>query len=112
MYKKINLSFIYLGNSLSDDENYDWECTRKASLPQRDPPLLYDLNNDPGERYPLNSIDYSDILKKMAVLKQKLSKKISWGPSEVEKGTSQKAFPCCGSTSHECQPFPTCCNCS
>ena len=97
---------------MSDDNNYDWECTKNATLKERDPPLLYDLNTDPGERYPLNTNKYADVLTKMTHLRQKMSETIQWGPSEMKKGTSRNATPCCGSKTPDCTPYPTCCNCS
>ena len=39
---------LSVGNALSDDSNYDFNCTSKATLAQHDPPLLYDLSVDPG----------------------------------------------------------------
>ena len=39
---------VPIGNALSDDSNYDFNCTSKATLAQHDPPLLYDLSVDPG----------------------------------------------------------------
>ena len=39
---------LSIGNALSDDSNYDFNCTSKATLAQHDPPLLYDLSVDPG----------------------------------------------------------------
>jgi len=38
-----NVSFFRLGNSLSDDENYDESCRGSAKLKKHDPPLLFDL---------------------------------------------------------------------
>jgi len=53
-YKNFKAHFYTKGNALSDDSNYDFNCTSKATLAQHDLPLLYDLFVDPGERYPLN----------------------------------------------------------
>ena len=39
---------LSVGNALSDDSNYDFNCTSKATLAKHDPPLLYDLSVDPG----------------------------------------------------------------
>ena len=36
------------GNSLSDDGNIDPWCRSSAGLTRHNPPLLYNLNNDPG----------------------------------------------------------------
>ena len=64
-----------------------------------------------GERYPLDPVAYTHILQKMADLKQNLTEKIPWGPSEMKKGTRQNVSPCCASPKKSCTPFPICCNC-
>ena len=38
-------------------------------------------------------------------------KAYGYHPSEMLKGESDKAFPCCGSSNRDCTPFPACCNC-
>ena len=72
-------------------------------------PNVYTVN--PGERYPLDPDIYANILQKMADLKQNLTEKIPWGPSEMKKGTRQNVSPCCASPKKSCTPFPICCNC-
>ena len=47
----IQIKILSVGNILSDDSNYDFNCTSKATLAQHDPPLLYDLSVDPGMYY-------------------------------------------------------------
>ena len=44
-----------LGSSLSDDSNYDAACHSGKGATRWDPPLLYDLNVDPGERHSLSA---------------------------------------------------------
>ena len=102
-------SLINIGSVLSDGGNYDFQC--KAKLTKRNPPLLYDLNSDPGERYPLDSATYSSILEIMMDLKKTYKETVPWAPSEILKGQSKEAFPCCGSPNRDCTPFPECCNC-
>lgn len=104
--------FYTQGNSLSDDANFDLACTSKAKLTFHDPPLLFDLNVDPGERYPLfgGNDRYAHIIRLMSELKIELETSVEWAESEMSKGVSQSAFPCC-SKDVFCKPFPTCCNC-
>ena len=52
-YKNYKAHFFTEGNALSDDYNYDAACRSSAGFQKRDPPLLFDLDLDPGERYPI-----------------------------------------------------------
>ena len=47
----------------------------------------------------------------MIELRQNLTERIPWAPSEMKKGNSQNTSPCCGSPERTCSPFPSCCNC-
>ena len=49
--------FFTEGNALSDPLNYDHACRPSAAFRRRDPPLLFDLDLDPGERYPIPPTD-------------------------------------------------------
>ena len=49
--------FFTEGNALSDPLNYDRACRPSAAFRRRDPPLLFDLDLDPGERYPIPPTD-------------------------------------------------------
>ena len=103
--------FLIVGSGLSDGGNYDFNCTKKAKRTVHDPPLLFDLHSDPGERYPLKSSTYSDVLEKMNQLRKHHIKNVPLAPSEMNKGTKNEAFVCCSSAKRDCKPFPTCCNC-
>ena len=63
---------------MSDGGNYDSQC--KAKFEQRDPVLLYDLNSDPGERYPLDTKTHSSILKIMEDLRKNFTKTVPLAP--------------------------------
>ncbi|KAK7002158.1 hypothetical protein SK128_010132, partial [Halocaridina rubra] len=45
--------FYTEGSDLSDPDNYDPMCPASHGLTQHNPPLLFDLQVDPGERYDL-----------------------------------------------------------
>ena len=52
---KYHVCYAYIsGSALSDDDNYDHECRGTNTPKKHDPPLLYDLNLDPGERHPVS----------------------------------------------------------
>ena len=40
---------------MSDNSNYDTACHGGKPAKRWDPPLLYDLNLDPGERHPVKT---------------------------------------------------------
>lgn len=47
----IGKSFTFAGSALSDNKNYDEACHGSPNPTKWDPPLMFDLNVDPGERY-------------------------------------------------------------
>ncbi|XP_035691900.1 arylsulfatase-like [Branchiostoma floridae] len=70
-------------------------------ITQHEPPLLFNINIDPGELYPLPAEDYKDVLIK--ILLEKLKHEISMEPgkAQCEEG-SETVQPCCK------PPFCTC----
>merc|ERR1712179_480895 len=49
------------GESLSDNDNIDPICPESHELTEHIPPLLFDLFQDPGERYDLSELpEYQD----------------------------------------------------
>ena len=53
-----------LGSDRSGGDNYDEACQGSTGKEKQDPPLFYDVNIDPGERYPLdNSTDLYQYVK-------------------------------------------------
>ena len=57
IFLKLYCSNIFLssGSALSDNSNYDAACHGGKPAKMWDPPLLYDLNLDPGERHPVET---------------------------------------------------------
>ena len=112
-YKQFKAHFYTQGNKLSDEDNYDPDC-RNTTLSRHWPPLIFDLNIDPGERYPLavNSSEYERILEAVLATRDKLKKDVAWADSETLKPKSRENSPCCNPKGSSCEPFPTCCNCN
>ena len=108
---KFKAHFYTEGSSLSDDSNYDQQCSSQTKLTKQSPPLLYDIEADPGERYPLDPNVYNSTIFALVNLKDKLYKELPWAPSEMNKGQRKEAFPCCKRSPLTCQPFPECCDC-
>jgi arylsulfatase A len=105
-------SIEYFHGEKSGVKNPD--CNQNAPI-AHDPPLLYDLNRDPSERFDKAADPkYSDILDKMKALRHDFSS-IVWGENEVFKPNSDKAQPCCATQNQgrniTCVPFPQCCDC-
>ena len=109
--ERFKAHFYTEGSSLSDDTNYDYQCSSYAKLLKHSPPILYDLEADPGERYPLDPILNNGTIDALISLKDKLYGELPWAPSEMNKGQSKNAFPCCKQSPMTCKPFPKCCDC-
>ncbi len=75
--------------------------------------MIYDLNTDPGERYPLKLEENVALFAKLKDIRAGLEKDLApWSKSEMKKGTNRAVLPCCGAISALCEPFPTCCDCT
>lgn len=89
----------------------DKDCPVFAVLKAHDPPLLFDLETDPTENYPLPLIgrpDLKAVLEKIQKVKAELKATMVFGESQVDKGVDHSLAPCCNP---QCQPKPTCCQC-
>ena len=51
----VGLIIFITGNDLSGPDNYDHECRGGGNVTKHDPPLLFDLLKDPGERWSIGS---------------------------------------------------------
>ena len=110
------------GSPLSDLTNPDPWC-RDTTVTHHSPPLLYNLDTDPGERWDLAATE-PDIVNLLLERLREEAGKVSWRTSEMEKGNSVLAAPCCNkvvqcsqsvtAASHlqvPCSPWPACCDC-
>ena len=77
-------------------------------MQSHDPPILYDLGSDPGERYPLKPEDHGDLIMEAKVLMKQARTTVKWAESEIDKGKDERVEPCC---SGKCSPMPKCCDC-
>ncbi|KAF2354085.1 Sulfatase N-terminal [Trinorchestia longiramus] len=109
VYKNFKTHFYTVGSDLSDNENYDEICTQKHKLTAHNPPLLYDLSVDPGERWNIaNNTKLRETMKRMEVWRTQHMQTMTWMQS-VTTDHEPRSQPCC--TDRSCDPFPTCCDC-
>uniref|UniRef100_A0A0K2VEM6 Sulfatase N-terminal domain-containing protein n=1 Tax=Lepeophtheirus salmonis TaxID=72036 RepID=A0A0K2VEM6_LEPSM len=106
-YKNYKAHFYTEGNELSDGNNYDFACTTKANRTLHNPPLLFDLNLDPGERYPLDPNKNRDLLLEIQYVTMNIMKTMTWADGEMKKPNSNSAQPC---AQKGCRDFPSCCS--
>lgn len=90
----------------------DADCPIFAVQKAHDPPLLFDLEMDPSEYYPLNLSDQPDlqtVVDKIKQVKTDFEATMVFAQSEMSKGTDKDLEPCCNP---QCSPKPTCCTCA
>ncbi|XP_065912199.1 arylsulfatase A-like isoform X2 [Dysidea avara] len=87
----------------------DVMCRPSTKETKHDPPLLFNLDYDPGELNPLNTKEspYKEILQTINEIKAKFESTVVWTESEMNKGASNAAKPC---AKPGCTPFPKCCS--
>ncbi|XP_024235397.1 arylsulfatase A [Oncorhynchus tshawytscha] len=89
----------------------DQDCHIISFLKPHDPPLLFDLESDPSENYPLSPLgrpDLQALLQRIGVVKKQFEASMVFGESQIGKGSDPDLEPCC--TPH-CTPKPSCCQC-
>ncbi|XP_028320282.1 arylsulfatase A-like [Gouania willdenowi] len=87
----------------------DHNCS--ISLQFHHPPLLFDLEADVSENYPLNVTerpDLQDVLEQIKKVKLQFEASMVFGESQIEKGKDPNLEPCCRP---QCSPKPQCCHC-
>eukprot|EP00118_Oscarella_pearsei_P022434 m.259563 g.259563 ORF g.259563 m.259563 type:complete len:513 (+) comp40423_c1_seq7:3494-5032(+) len=105
-YKQYKAHF-YTKGGLAGRPYYDEDCWGSTGLKKHDPPLLFDLMQDPSEKYPLSGKEYNEIIDTITQMVDKFNKEMTWTDSEIH-GSSSDAMPCC---KPGCSPFPSCCTC-
>jgi arylsulfatase A len=95
---------------LCPDTYPDEVCRGNFSLHSYDPPLLYDVNSDPGEIYQLDPTLYASVLSQIDKVKEAFESSLVWGESQMDRGTDNSLQPCANKT---CVPtlaaWPGCC---
>ncbi|XP_003387234.3 PREDICTED: arylsulfatase A-like [Amphimedon queenslandica] len=88
--------------------HYDVLCRNTTELTAHDPPLLFNLWTDPGERDPLTENDsmYYYLLEKMDELRTDFMNDMEWHTSFEEDGEDDSVQPC---AKPGCSPWPYCC---
>uniref|UniRef100_A0A3Q2VDV3 Arylsulfatase A n=1 Tax=Haplochromis burtoni TaxID=8153 RepID=A0A3Q2VDV3_HAPBU len=95
-------------NEKTNSTTPDKDCS--ALRKTHDPPLIFDLEADPCELYPL-SVDTPDIqsvLQQVKTVKEQFESSMVFGESQMAKGKDPSLEPCCNP---ECSPKPSCCQC-
>ncbi|XP_002739253.1 arylsulfatase A-like [Saccoglossus kowalevskii] len=108
-YHQYKAHYYTRGASESGVENKDKDCRPSAELTWHNPPLLFDLNQDPSELYNLNSLpEYNVLLNEIHQIYERHVTSMKWAESEINKYKDPKLEPCC---KPGCKPFPSCCQC-
>ncbi|XP_065912196.1 arylsulfatase A-like [Dysidea avara] len=107
-HKEYKAHYYTSGTGLYSAHYPDAACKASAGTVKHDPPLLFNLNYDPGELNPLNTTEspYNEIVKTINKIKEKFEATVVWAESEIRKGDNNTAKPC---AKPGCTPFPHCC---
>lgn len=101
--------FYTKGSDLSDASNYDPMCPGSHQLTHHDPPLLFDMQVDPGERYDLGKDpDYKNVIDLLVAWRKGHMANMTWMDAQTQT-IDERSQPCC--TDNKCDPFPGCCDC-
>eukprot|EP00079_Xenopus_tropicalis_P011914 XP_002938337.2 PREDICTED: arylsulfatase A [Xenopus tropicalis] len=103
---------FYTEGAFHSETTPDPDCHVTALLKYHDPPLLFDLSNDPAENYNLLKdgipVDLVPVLKEILAEQKRFEKTVKYADSEINKGSDPLLRPCCNP---ECSPKPGCCHC-
>lgn len=107
-HKEYKAHYFTEGTGLYPEFYPDEMCRPSTKLTQHNPPLLYNLNHDPGELNPLNATlsPYKEIVEEINKIKANFESTVVWAISEIGKGKSNAAKPC---AQPGCNNFPRCC---
>ncbi|XP_062318273.1 arylsulfatase A [Osmerus eperlanus] len=102
---------FYTRGAAHSETTPDQACHITAFLTAHDPPLLFDLEADPSENYPLSLQEHPELkllLEKIQSLKTQFDASMVFGESQIGKGSDPELQPCCNP---HCSPKPSCCQC-
>ncbi|XP_047736113.1 arylsulfatase A-like [Hyalella azteca] len=84
-------------------------CTSRHTLTEHNPPLLYDLSVDPGERWNIaNDTSRQPLLMNLTAWRTQHMADMTWMTSATQDH-EERSQPCC--TDRLCNPYPACCDC-
>ncbi|XP_068595420.1 arylsulfatase A [Brachionichthys hirsutus] len=107
---KYKAHFYTEGSGLSGTTP-DQDCSVFAGFKAHDPPLIFDLEADPSEHYPLSlegKPDLQALLERIKKVKEQFEASMVFGESQMLKGKDPILEPCCNP---DCSPKPGCCRC-
>ncbi|XP_077932947.1 arylsulfatase A isoform X3 [Halichoerus grypus] len=100
--------------SVHSDTTPDPACHASSPLTAHEPPLLFDLSEDPGENYNLLgglaevAPEAMQALKQLQLLKAQFDASVTFSPSQMARGEDPALQICC---QPGCTPQPSCCHC-
>ncbi|KAM9071152.1 arylsulfatase A isoform 3-T5 [Megaptera novaeangliae] len=100
--------------SVHSDTTADPACHASSPLTAHEPPLLFDLSEDPGENYNLLggvaevAPEALQALKQLQLLKAQFDAAVTFSPSQIARGEDPALQVCCQPS---CTPRPSCCHC-
>lgn len=100
--------------SVHSDTTADPACHAASLLTAHQPPLLFDLSEDPGENYNLLggaakvTPETLQALKQLELLKAQFDASMTFSPSQMARGKDPALQICC---QPRCTPWPSCCHC-
>ena len=96
----------YTSGGLCINTYPDIVCRANYSLHMHNPPLLYNLHEDPSEIYNLDVSKYQEVMQSIEDARKKFDATFSWSESQMHVGKDSNLIPC---ASPGCSPFPHCC---
>lgn len=100
--------------SAHSDTTADPACHASSPLTAHEPPLLFDLSEDPSENYNLLegvakvTSETLQALKHLQLLKAQFDATMTFSPSQMARGEDPALQICCQPS---CTPWPSCCHC-
>lgn len=88
--------------------HFYWAICNETRMEHHDPPLLYNLERDPSEQYPLRPEDFQTVIHQATAAVELHKKTLSFGRiiNQMDLKTDIKLVPCC----HERGRTPCICN--
>ena len=109
-YKNYKAHYITKGSSQMGDYRPDKSCRKTTEQTYHSPPILYDLNIDPSEQYPLD-VSLPSNIELLAIIDELVvehKNTLTWSneQAQLNMGSKNENQPCCDKG---CTDFPECC---